>query len=243
MLVKRNNFSGYDMKKFYEKHEFLFCMLLILIYIVINSICLNFFGITDYRTSIINILLSILFIIFIIKNKLGNYYGLTTFPSPKKYLYFIPLILIISVNFWIVINIYTTPFEFIFYIIFLISVGFLEEIIFRGFLFKMMEKDNVKTAIIVSSVTFGIGHIINLFNGADILPTLMQIMYATAAGYLFVTIFYKSKSLWPCIITHILVNSLSIFNGTENVISIWIAPVFLTIVSILYAMYINKTIK
>ena len=231
------------MKKLYKKHEFLFCMLLIVIYIVVNSLCINLFGITDYRTSIINILLSILIIICIIKNKLGNYYGLTTFPSPNKYLYFIPLILIISVNLWNGFNIENTPSEIIFYIISMIGVGFLEEIIFRGFLFKMMEKDNVKTAIIVSSVTFGIGHIINLLNGADILPTLMQIMYATAGGYLFITIFYKSKSLWPCIITHILVNSLSIFNGTENVISIWIAPVFLTVVSILYAMYINKTIK
>ena len=231
------------MKKFYEKHEFLFCMLLIVTYIVINSLCINLFGMTDYRTSITNILLSILIIIFIFKNKFGNHYGLTTFPSPKKYLYFIPLFLILSVNLWNGINVVNTPSEIIFYIVSMIGVGFLEEIIFRGFLFKMMEKDNVKTAIIVSSVTFGIGHIINLLNGAEILPTLMQIMYATSAGYLFVTIFYKSKSLWPCIITHILVNSLSIFNGTENVISIWIAPVFLTIISILYAMYINKTIK
>ena len=231
------------MKKLYEKHEFLFCMLLIVTYIVINSLCINLFGMTDYRTSITNILLSILIIIFIFKNKFGNHYGLTTFPSPKKYLYFIPLFLIISVNLWNGINVVNTPSEIIFYIVSMIGVGFLEEIIFRGFLFEMMEKDNVKNAIIVSSVTFGIGHIINLLNGAEILPTLMQIMYATAAGYLFVTIFYKSKSLWPCIITHILVNSLSIFNGTENVISIWIAPVFLTIISILYAMYINKTIK
>ena len=231
------------MRKFYEKHELLFCLLLIIIYIVVNSICINVFGMTDYRTSITNILLSILIIIFIIKNKLGSYYGLTTFPSPKKYLYFIPLILIISVNLWNGINVENTPSEIIFYIISMIGVGFLEEIIFRGFLFKMMEKDNVKTAIIVSSVTFGIGHIINLLNGAEIFPTLMQIIYATAGGYLFVTIFYKSKSLWPCIITHILVNSLYIFNGTENIISIWIAPVFLTIIAISYAMYINKTIK
>ena len=231
------------MKKLYEKHEFLFCMLLIVTYIVINSLCINLFGMTDYRTSITNILLSILIIIFIFKNKFGNHYGLTTFPSPKKYLYFIHLFLIISVNLWNGINVVNTPSEIIFYIISMIGVGFLEEIIFRGFLFKMMEKDNVRTAIIVSSVTFGIGHIINLLNGAEMLPTLMQIMYATAGGYLFVTIFFKSKSLWLCIITHILVNCLSIFNGTENVISIWIAPVFLTIVSILYAMYINKSIK
>ena len=232
-----------NMKKFYEKYELLFCMLLIITYIVVNSMCINLFGMTDYRTSFTNILLSILIIIFIIKNKLGNYFGLTTFPNAKKYLYFIPLLLIISVNLWNGINIENTPSEIIFYIISMVGVGFLEEIIFRGFLFKMMEKDNLNTAIIVSSVTFGIGHIINLLNGAEILPTLMQIMYATAGGYLFVTLFYKSKSLWQCIITHILVNSLSIFNGNENVISIWIAPVFLTIVSVLYAMYINKSIK
>lgn len=231
------------MKKFYEKHELLFCMLLIIIYIIVNSTCINSFGMTDYRTSITNILLSILIIIFIFRNKLGNYYGLSSFPSPKKYLYFIPLILIISVNLWNGINIENTPSEIIFYIISMIGVGFLEEIIFRGFLFKMMEKDNLKRAIIVTSLTFGIGHIINLLNGADILPTLMQIMYATATGYLFVTIFYKSKSLWPCIITHILVNSLSIFNGTENIISIWIAPIFLTIVPLLYTFYIKKNIK
>ena len=218
-------------------------MLLIAIYIVINSLCINLFGMTDYRTAIINILLSILVLLFIRFNNLGNYFGLSSFPSPKKYLYFIPLLLIISVNLWGSIYINNSTSEIIFYIISMIGVGFLEEIIFRGFLFKMMEKNNVMTSIIVSSVTFGIGHIINLLNGADILPTLMQIIYATAGGYLFVTIFYKSKSLWPCIITHILVNSLSIFGGNENVISIWITPIFLTIVSVLYAMYINKTIK
>ena len=31
----------------------------------------------------------------------------------------------------------------------MLNIGFLEEILFRGFLFKMMEKDNVRSAIIV----------------------------------------------------------------------------------------------
>ena len=115
------------MKKFYEEYEFLFCMLLIIIYIVVNSLCINLFGITDYRTSIINILLSVLIIIFIFKYKLGSYYGLTTFPTPKKYLYFIPLLLIISVNLWNGIHINNSTSEIIFYIISMIGVGFLEE--------------------------------------------------------------------------------------------------------------------
>jgi len=113
---------------------------------------------------------------------------------------------------------------------------------YRGFLFKMMAKDNIKSAIIVSSITFGIGHIVNLLNGADLVPTLMQICYAISIGYLFVIIFYKSKSLVPCIITHSLVNSLSIFNK-DNEISLYIAPIFLIIVPLVYAVYINKTIK
>ena len=124
----------------------------------------------------------------------------------------------------------------------MINVGFIEEIIFRGFLFKMMEKTNIKSAIIVSAITFGIGHIINLLNGAELIPTLLQVCYATSIGFLFVIIFYKSKSLIPCIITHCLVDSLSIFN-IENTISTYIAPVILTIVPIIYSIYISKTIK
>jgi hypothetical protein len=38
----------------------------------------------------------------------------------------------------------------------------IEEVIFRGFLFKALQKDKLSVAIIVSSVTFGFGHIVNL---------------------------------------------------------------------------------
>ena len=106
----------------------------------------------------------------------------------------------------------------------------------------MMEKDNVNTAILVSSLTFGIGHILNLLNGAELIPTLIQICYSTSIGYLFAIIFYKGKSLLPCIITHSIVNALSIFN-IENNITTYITPIFLLIISISYSIYINKYIK
>ena len=106
----------------------------------------------------------------------------------------------------------------------------------------MMAKDNLKSAIIVSSITFGIGHIVNLLNGAEFIPTLLQVCYAISIGYLFVIIFYKSKSLIPCIITHSLFNSLSIFN-IESSTYMYVSSIFLIIVPILYAIYINKKIK
>ena len=228
------------MQKYFEKHETAISILLIVIYILTNSFCMQNFGETDYRSVIVNSILSLTVILFIVKNKLGEYYGLTKFPKFKEFLYFIPLLILMSVNLWSGVHINNTPAEITLYILFMICVGFLEEIIFRGFLFKMMAKDNVNTAIIVSSLTFGIGHIINLFNGADLIPTLIQVCYAVAGGYLFVIIFQKGKSLWPCIIAHATINALSIF-GIENEVSTYIAPIFLILISVSYAMYLRRT--
>ena len=230
------------MKKFFEKHETFVCILLIVLYIVINSFCLQSFGVEDYRSTIINTIFSLGLIALMIALKQTKYYGLTNVTDAKKYLYFIPLALIISVNVWNGININNTYSEIVFHILTMFNIGFIEEVIFRGFLFKMMAKDNVKLAIAVSSITFGIGHIVNLLNGADLVPTLMQIGYATAIGYLFVVIFHKSKSLIPCIVAHSLNNALSIFN-VDNNISLYVAPIFLMIVPVIYAIYINKTVK
>ncbi len=230
------------MKKIFEKHETLFCILLIALYVIINSYCVQNFGTKDYRSVIINTIISVFLIILMISLKRTKYYGLTKVNNPKKYLYFIPLLLIASVNLWNGININNSKNEIIFHILTMINVGFIEEIIFRGFLFKMMAKENVKRAILVSALTFGIGHIVNLLNGASIIPTLLQICYAVSLGYLFVLIFYKSKSLMPCIITHALINSLSIFN-IETKVSLYIIPIFLIVVPLLYAYYINKNIE
>jgi len=230
------------MKKIFEKYELLFCMLLIIVYILINSYCIQSFGMYDYRSTIINTIFSIFLIILMILLDRISYYGLKKVKNSQKYLYFFPLVLIISVNLWNGVNINNSINEIIFYILTMINIGFIEEIIFRGFLFKMMAEDNLKSAIIVSSITFGIGHIINLLNGADLIPTLLQICYAISTGYLFVIIFYKSESLVPCIITHSLVNSLSIFND-ENSILLYLSSLFLIIVPLFYALYINKNIK
>ena len=230
------------MNKIFEKHETLFCMLLIIIYILVNSICVQNFGYTSSVSFIVNTILSVCLVGIVLSLKKSAYYGFTKVQNFKKYLYFLPLAVIISVNLWNGFNINNSASEIVFHILTMINIGFIEELIFRGFLFRMMAKSSINSAMIVSAVTFGIGHIVNLVNGAELIPTLMQICYATAIGYLFVIIFHKSKSLVPCIITHCLVNSLSIFN-VENTLSLYIAPVFLTVIPFAYAIYINKMIR
>lgn len=230
------------MKKIFEKHENLCCMLLIVLYVVINSYCMQNFGMTDYRSAITNTIFSVVLLALVISLKRVTFYGLTKVTDLKKYLYFIPLLLIVSVQLWNGFHINNTPGEILFHTITMINVGFLEEMIFRGFLFKMMAKDNLKSAVIVSAITFGMGHIVNLLNGAGLISTLMQICYATAIGYILVIIFYKSKSLIPCIITHAVFNSLSIFSE-RNKLMLYIVTVFIVVVSLSYAFYINRTIE
>ena len=197
-----------------------------------------FISITSYSGVIVNTLLSIFLIGLIIYLDRVKYYGLVLVKDSKKFLYFIPLLLIISVNLWNGININNSVVEIICHIISMINIGFIEEIIFRGFLFKMMEKDDLKSAIIVSSITFGIGHIINLFTGGEFLSTLMQVFYCISIGYLFVLIFHKSGSLIPCIMCHSIFNALSIFHVDGSLF--YLSSIFLIIVPLVYSYYINK---
>ena len=231
------------MSKFFEKHETLCLIILIAGYVIINSYCMNNFGYTSAISFIVNTILSIVLLTLIVMAKKTEYYGLSRVKNAKRFLYFLPLVIIGTVGLWNGIAINKSTNQIIFHILTMINIGFLEEIIFRGILYKSIEKDNQKLAIIISSVTFGIGHIVNLLNGADLVPTLVQICYAVAIGFLFVTIFNKSKSLIPCIITHIAVNSLSVLGVDSTGISTYLIPVILIIISISYTAFINKTIK
>jgi membrane protease YdiL (CAAX protease family) len=230
------------MIKIFKKYETLICILLIIFYILINMYCIQNFGVTDYRSVIINTLFSLFLLLIIILLKRVKYYGLTKPKNLKKSLYFFPLILLISVNLWSGININNSKVEILFHILTMINIGFIEEIIFRGFLFRMMAQSNLKTAILVTSLTFGIGHIVNLLNGAMFIPTLLQILSAISIGYLFVIIFCKGESIIPCIITHSFINALSIFN-IENTLLLYVSSLFIIIVSLIYTTYLKKKIK
>ena len=168
-------------------------------------------------------------------------YGLCRFEGNlKNYLFFIPLLVIMSTNLWNGVTMKVSFGETILHIISMICVGFIEEIIFRGLLFKAIGKNNVIRAFVVTSITFGIGHIVNLINGADFISACLQMCYAIAIGFLFATIFYKGKSLLPCIIAHCVVNSLSVFAVTGTRKFEIIVAVVMCGVSVIYALWLLR---
>lgn len=238
-------------KKLYEKSEIWFAVVWIIAYTVLASIGDNIsvdIGIIKIVTLPILIILSAILFIFVKKNGLSEKYGLCKPEIPaSRMLFYIPLIVLMTENLWRGVTMNDSPLEALLRVLSMLCVGFLEEMIFRGFLFNAMVKDGVKSAIIVSSVTFGLGHIVNLFNGsgAELLPNIIQVIYAVAIGFAFVMIYYKTKSLLPCIVTHSIMNAANTFNNeaadTSQIIIIRCAVI--AIIAGGYALYITLMVK
>ena len=233
------------MKKLYEKNELTFAIVWIVIYCVLQSLAnpLNeIIGIEYSASAVFCILQTIVLLGFIRKNGLQKRYGLCRSQVPAwRFLYYVPLLVLASGNLWNGFAVNYSPTETVCRIVCMFCVGFLEEVIFRGLLFASIAKDNVKSAIIISSVTFGIGHIINLFNGSGmgLAENLVQIFFAVLIGFLYVIIFWRGGSLWPCVISHGAFNSLSAFSVDGEAIG---RLVILCVLTVAYALILLKTL-
>lgn len=77
----------------------------------------------------------------------------------------------------------------------------LEELLFRGAITKaLLQQYSPTKAILISALLFGVFHI----NPAQILPAFL-------IGILFAWTYYKTNSLIPCILMHVLNNSLAVY--------------------------------
>ncbi len=236
------------MKKLYEKSELGFALLWIGIYVAGTSLAdeaSRAVGLEKSVTLTYTALLTIILLAWTVKNRLTKKYGLCrSKTSAGRFLFYIPLLALASCNLWQGAAMNYSLLETALYVGSMLCVGFLEEMIFRGLLFKAMSKNSILSAIIVSSLTFGIGHIVNLINGsgADLVSNLCQVCYATAAGFLFVIIFHRGGSLLPCILTHSCFNALSAFAPeTDRSWDITVS-IIITVIEIAYALVLLRTL-
>ena len=92
-------------------------------------------------------------------------------------------------------------------------IGFIEEILFRGYLLRLLTKRSTRLAILISSLTFALGHFVNLANGAELVPTLLQLIYALAIGLVLSVFVVKTGRLLPCCLFHGVFNALAAFSN------------------------------
>ena len=236
------------MQKLYEKNKLHFALGWILIYVVGTSIADELSRVIGMEKSITLPWLAALTLysyLWLRRQALTVEYGICRSGIPAScMLYYLPLVLLCSCNLWHGVTLNLSIAESLFYVGSMICVGWLEELIFRGFLFKAMAENELRSAAIVSSVTFGIGHIVNLFNGsgAELLSNLCQFVYVVAIGLLFVLIFLRTGSLSPCILTHSIVNALSAFanTSTRTPAQTVTMAVIITAISLGYAFWLHR---
>ena len=225
------------MKKLYCKSELCFALLWIGLYVLVMNIAMQVCGgfdnlagktVTQLLVPVICIVtLAVCATVWVLRNSLAEKFGLCRFKENwRTFLWFVPLIVMSCIN---LKNGLALPAPLAVSVLMAVNLavaGYVEEIIFRGFLFRAMAKDNLSSAVIVSAVTFGAGHIVNLANTADTLSVVLQICYAIVIGFLYTVIVYKGGSLWPCIASHIFVNGSSTFASEQGPFNDLIAAVF-----------------
>lgn len=103
----------------------------------------------------------------------------------------------------------------------------IEELIFRGAITQaLLKKYSPAWAIVISALVFGLFHI----NPA-------QIVSATLIGLLLAWIYYKTASLVPCILIHILNNTLSVYlnikyPAVENMEALFTPPTYYALLGV-----------
>ena len=231
-----------QMKNLYRKDPIWFAVLWIVIYVVGFSAADGIsesIGIPKLITVILGGALSAILLSFIHREELYEYYGLCGIKAkPAALAFFIPLVLISSVNIWCGLGVNYPAVTSVLSVISMCFVALLEEVIFRGLLFKAMCRDNVKVAVIVSSLTFGLGHIVNLLLGAPVFETVLQLVYASAVGFCYTAVFLVGGSIVPCILSHAIVNSLSVFALEPSNVGLIIIAVVQTLISTAYGIWL-----
>ena len=233
------------MRKFYEKNEILFAVFWIVLYIVPIGTLRNLGD--DSPLMMLGLLvISALMFLFVWKNGLTEKYGLVRWAENNRaMLWFLPLWIISSCNLWGgIVPGYPVP-GLIFAAVSMALVGFAEEMIFRGFLFRAMLKDGrVVTAVVVSSVTFGLGHIVNLFTGHALTETLAQMAFAVAVGFVLTMTYYKSGSLLPGILAHSVIDVFSLFGAADaSPVLNHIVHGAVILISAAYCLYLAKRVE
>lgn len=133
------------------------------------------------------------------------------FGKPQNLLYLIPCLIIAIDNFQFAAYfsgkmqlVYTKPLAFLAFFGYCISIGFFEEIIFRGIIFSIIagyfskDKKGFLKTYVVSSLIFGLAH---LFNGFSF-GTILQVGYTILTGGLFAFCLIKTKNIICCAFVH-----------------------------------------
>jgi len=220
----------------------------ILMYILIVNIGDNISGVIggeNFVTVILLVAFSIALLLYLKKNNWFSVYGFKQMKKADFYktLFYMPLILTLFIHYFRGINKELGYSGFFLGIVLMICVGFIEELLFRGFLYKGILKESGMTrAIIISGVTFGIGHIVNLLRGYSIADQINQIVIGIFIGIVLALLVAVTDNIIPCVIYHMLFNIGGTITNSNLKMETYMVLITL-IVCTFYSFYLMRKLK
>ena len=229
------------MRKFYETKPVLFAILWIVVYVVLIAPLRGRFGDGSLQMLLGLVAISAALLAAIRLLGIQKELGMTRWlQNGKALLWLLPMWVLSTGNLWGGVSVRYDAITSVMAVLSFLLVGVAEEIIFRGFLFNGMKKTGRLTvAIVVSAITFGMGHIVNLLTGHATAETLVQMIFAVAWGFLFTFAYLKGGSLLPCIAIHGLIDAFSVF-ARDNAAADWAYIIATVVIAVIYCLYLKK---
>ncbi len=229
------------MRKFYENKPVLFAVLWIVAYCVLLAPIRGSCGDGSLQMLLALAVFSMALLLFIRRGDLAKELGMDRWlQNGKGLLWLLPMWVLSTGNLWDGFALRYTGMELVMAVLSFLLIGVAEEIVFRGFLFTGMRKTGrLSVAIVVSAVTFGMGHIVNLLTGQATFDTLLQMVFAVAWGFLLTFAYLKGGSLLPCILIHGIIDAASVF-GRDTTAGDTVYIVATIAVALIYCLYMAK---
>ena len=89
-----------------------------------------------------------------------------------------------------------------------VLIAVVEEVFFRGILQNYFaerlkdKKHSIILTVLITSAAFAAWHLVNLFTGAGVGQTLLQVVYTFLVGAMLSFIVIESKNIWLCVVVH-----------------------------------------
>ena len=168
--------------------------------------------------------------------------GKVTAVDSRKALFYLPLLLIALVQLIQGIDPSMTVSKALALCLMMAGTGLIEELLFRGLLFRAIRgKSGARRAILISGITFGIGHIVNLLNGYALAELAGQIAAAIVTGIVLALLAEITGNLVPGILFHILFNISGTLTRQDSTTQAYIL-VFIAAVAVPYAVYLRRSV-
>jgi uncharacterized protein len=240
------------LKALYNKDAVTYSLVWLGIYLVLNTITGNIAGAMDLDMNLVgavpNLALTIICYCSMKEAGIAEEIGLLTKPAERApvMLYYLPLLALPFISLAYGIKTSLSVVDIAILLAMYTSVGFMEEIIFRGLMFKgLVRKWNRYVVVAFISFTFAIGHIVSMVavaqSGTD---TVLQILNSFVVGFMFMAVMLASRNLTICVVAHILYNFLANISLVgRTTLTMVLVNTVITVLYFVYLLFRSKNVK